>query len=111
MSGVRFPASSVVALMSAVCFHASVGSSPGVAGSASGSGVFLSRCEGAMACFLVFGDSHHGAHSHFHFVKFCYIYHIVSFKSVVSAASTNRVLRGSDAPQKTAMFICRPLSV
>ena len=60
---------------------------------------------GGMACFLVFGDGHHGAHPHFHFVKVCYFYHIVSFKSVVSAASTNRVLRGSDAPQKTAMCI------
>ena len=53
---------------------------------------------GGMAGLLVFGDGHHGAHSHFHFVKFCYIYHIVTFKSVVSAASTNRVLRGSDEP-------------
>lgn len=60
---------------------------------------------GGVAGFLVFDDGHHGAHPHFHFVKFCYIYHIVSFKSVVSAAATNRVLRGSDAPQKTEMFM------
>ena len=39
---------------------------------------------GGMAGFLVFGDGHHGAHPHFHFVKVCYFYHAVSVQSIVS---------------------------